>query len=141
GETLSSVLSRQQGVALERALGWTQQICSALSEAHEQGVVHRDLKPGNVMIDCEGNAKVMDFGLAYSLGSEATMTGGISGTPAYMSPEQVEGKAVDARSDVYALGLLLFEMFTGQHAFQAESAVAVTHMHLHQMAPRARTLN
>jgi serine/threonine protein kinase len=92
-----------------------------LAEAHRLGVVHRDLKPSNVMIDEEGNARIMDFGIARSLEEKGiTGAGMMIGTPEYMSPEQVEGKKVDQRSDIYSLGIILYEMVTGRVPFELE---------------------
>ena len=125
GESLRSVLNRFGGLPLRKALDLAQQICSGLQEAHAQGIVHRDLKPENVMLDTQGNVKIMDFGIARSMEAGTRLTGSMVGTPAYMAPEQVGGKAVDYRTDVYSLGLILYEVFTGAPAFQADNAVAV----------------
>jgi serine/threonine protein kinase len=125
GESLRSVLNRFGGLPVKKALDVAQQICSGLQEAHAQGIVHRDLKPENVMIDAQGNIKIMDFGIARSMEAGTRLTGSMVGTPAYMAPEQVAGKPVDYRTDVYSLGLILYEIFTGTPAFQAENAVAV----------------
>ncbi|HXA56370.1 MAG TPA: protein kinase [Candidatus Acidoferrum sp.] len=134
GESLRSVLNRFGGLPLRKGIDITQQICSGLKEAHAQGIVHRDLKPENVMIDARGNVKIMDFGIARSMESLTRMTGAMVGTPAYMAPEQVSGKAVDYRTDIYSLGLILYEIFTGQQAFTADNAVAVAMKQL-QEAP------
>lgn len=125
GESLRSVLNRFGGLPLRKGLDLAQQICSGLQEAHTQGIVHRDLKPENVMIDGQGNVKIMDFGIARSMEAGTRLTGSMVGTPAYMAPEQVAGKPVDYRTDVYSLGLILYEVFTGTPAFQADNAVAV----------------
>src|SRR5215469_9195312 len=125
GESLRSVLTRFGGLPVRKALDVAQQICSGLQEAHAQGIVHRDLKPENVMIDAQGSIKIMDFGIARSMEAATRLTGSMVGTPAYMAPEQVSGRAVDYRTDVYSLGLILYEIFTGTPAFQAENAVAV----------------
>ncbi|MDA2914812.1 serine/threonine protein kinase, partial [Acidobacteriia bacterium AH_259_A11_L15] len=135
GESLRSFLNRYGSAPLRRGLEWTQQICSGLAEAHSQGVVHRDLKPENILIDRWGQAKIMDFGIARSLEADATRTGTLIGTPAYMSSEQAEGKPPDGRSDIYSLGLILYEMFTGQRAFHAETPIGLAMKQI-QEAPR-----
>lgn len=125
GESLRAVLNRFGGLPLRKALELTRQIAAALREAHSQGIVHRDLKPENVMVDTAGNVKVMDFGIALSLAVPSSHTGNIVGTPAYMAPEQAEGRRVDARADIYALGLLLYEMLTNHPAFTGDTPVAI----------------
>jgi len=132
GQSLRSVLQSLGGVALRRGLEWLRQICSALAEAHAQGVVHRDLKPENILITKDGNVKVMDFGIARSIEADVTLAGAFIGTPAYMSPEQAEGKPADARSDIYTLGLILYEMFTGHRTFHADTPAAFMHKHVHE---------
>ena len=98
--------------------------------------MHRDLKPGNIMIDREGNAKIMDFGIAKTPGPEATtVEGAIIGTPEYMSPEQVEGKKADGRADIYSLGIILFEMVTGRMPFGGETSLAIAHKHKSSTLP------
>jgi serine/threonine protein kinase len=125
GESLRSVLNRFGGLPSRKATDLVLQICSGLREAHAQGIVHRDLKPENIMIDAQGNVKIMDFGIARSMEAVTRLTGSMVGTPAYMAPEQVAGKPVDYRTDVYSLGLILYEIFTGTQAFHADNAVAV----------------
>jgi serine/threonine protein kinase len=125
GESLRSVLNRFGGLPQRKAVNLALQICSGLKEAHAQGIVHRDLKPENIMVDANGNVKIMDFGIARSMEAVTRMTGSMVGTPQYMAPEQVGGKAVDYRTDIYSLGLILYEMFTGSPAFQADNPVAV----------------
>jgi hypothetical protein len=124
GESLLSKLRRgpiPQAVSLEI----TRQICAGLHEAHAQGIVHRDLKPANIMVDRTGSVKIMDFGIARLSQDNGQMTGTIAGTPAYMAPEQLELKPMGPRTDIYALGLLLYEMITGTPAFAGESPIAV----------------
>jgi Protein kinase domain len=125
GESLRSVLNRFGGLPQRKATDLALQICSGLQEAHAQGIVHRDLKPENVMIDGQGNVKIMDFGIARSMEAGTRLTGSMVGTPAYMAPEQVAGKPVDYRTDIYSLGLMLYEMFTGAPAFSADNSIAV----------------
>ena len=135
GESLRSVMNRFGGLPVKKAVGVALQICSGLREAHAQGIVHRDLKPENVMIDANGNVKIMDFGIARSMEAGTRLTGSMVGTPAYMAPEQVAGKPVDYRTDVYSLGLMLYEMFTGTPAFQADTPVAVALKQLRETPP------
>ncbi len=125
GDSLRSVLNRFGGLPLRKGVDLAMQICSGLKEAHAQGIVHRDLKPENVMMDTQGNVKIMDFGIARSMEAVTRLTGSMVGTPAYMAPEQVGGKSVDYRTDIYSLGLILYEVFTGAQAFHADNPVAV----------------
>ncbi len=118
GESLLSKLHRNGPLPWNEALQVGRQICSGLREAHVQGIVHRDLKPANIMVDRSGWVKIMDFGIARLFQGTAAMTGTLVGTPAYMAPEQVELKRIDARTDVYALGLLLYEIVTGSPVFE-----------------------
>jgi serine/threonine protein kinase len=125
GETLRGLLNRSENLSVRNGLKILRQVIAGLGEAHAQKIIHRDLKPENIFIARDGTVKVMDFGIARSLEARTSKTGTIIGTPAYMSPEQAEGKAPDARSDIYALGLVMYEMFTGQLAFKAETPVAL----------------
>jgi serine/threonine-protein kinase len=127
GEDLASLLRRIGRLPHEKALQVARQICAGVAAAHEQGILHRDLKPANVMIDGRGRVKITDFGLAGLSGSfEGTEV--LSGTPAYMSPEQVAGHEVTVRSDLYALGLVLYELFTGKQAFDAGTPAEVVRL-------------
>ncbi len=121
GEDLKSLLRRVGRLPEDRALEIAREICAGLAAAHEQGILHRDLKPANIMIDGRGKARITDFGLA-GLAEGISGSDIRSGTPAYMAPEQLAGKEVTVRSDIYALGLLLYELFTGKRAFKAKSA-------------------
>jgi len=126
GEDLKSFLRRAGHLNFSKAVSIAKQICEGLSEAHGLGIVHRDLKPSNIMIDQEGSARIMDFGIARSTRTKGlTGSGVMIGTPEYMSPEQVEAKGIDARSDIYSLGIILYEMVTGQIPFEGETAFAV----------------
>jgi len=130
GEDLKSFIRRSGQLAVGTAIKIARQICEGLSEAHKSGIIHRDLKPGNIMIDKEGKVRIMDFGIARSLlGKGITSEGSIIGTPEYMSPEQVEGKDADQRSDIYALGIILFEMVTGRVPFEGETPFSVAFKH------------
>ncbi|HEU5179623.1 MAG TPA: serine/threonine-protein kinase, partial [Candidatus Polarisedimenticolia bacterium] len=122
GEDLATLLRRIGRLPQDKAVEVARQICAGLSAAHERGVLHRDLKPANIMIDGRGKARITDFGLA-SLAEESGLQGR-SGTPAYMAPEQLQGEQASVRSDVYALGLVLHELFTGKPAFRAASSMA-----------------
>jgi hypothetical protein len=135
GESLRSVLNRFGGLPQRKATDLALQICSGLKEAHAQGIVHRDLKPENVMIDAQGNVKIMDFGIARSMEAGTRLTGSMVGTPAYMAPEQVAGKPVDYRTDIYSLGLMLYEMFTGVPAFTADNSIALALKQMREEPP------
>jgi serine/threonine protein kinase len=130
GEDLKSFIRRVGQLPVGKALSIALQICEGLTEAHRLGVVHRDLKPSNIMIDKEGNARILDFGIARSLKAKGiTGTGMIIGTPEYMSPEQMEGKGIDLRSDIYSLGIILYEMVTGKVPFEGETPFAIAMKH------------
>lgn len=112
-------------------------IGSALDRAHEAGIIHRDLKPGNILFDQYGDAYLADFGIARMANSSATLTGsGLIGTPAYMSPEQIEGKVVDGRTDIYALGIIVFEMLTGERPYQADTPAMLLVKQMTEPMPR-----
>ena len=126
GEDLKSMIRMSGQLGIGTAIGIAKQICEGLTEAHRLGVIHRDLKPNNIMIDKEGSARIMDFGIARPLRAKGiTGPGAMIGTPEYMSPEQVEAKEVDERSDIYSLGILLYEMLTGRIPFEGDSVIAV----------------
>jgi serine/threonine-protein kinase len=120
GEDLASLLRRVGRLPQDRAVRMARELCAGLAAAHDQGILHRDLKPANVMVDGRGHVKLADFGLAAAI--ENVVDSDVrSGTPAYMAPEQVEGREVTVRSEVYALGLVLYELFTGQVAYPAKT--------------------
>jgi serine/threonine-protein kinase len=121
GEDLASLLRRIGRLPPDKATELARKLCAGLSAAHERGVVHRDLKPANIMIDGRGNVRIADFGLA-ALAEEIALGDVRSGTPAYMSPEQKAGKEVTVRSDIYSLGLVLYEMFTGKRRGESQSS-------------------
>ena len=126
GEDLASLLKRIGRFPSDRAIEIARQVCAGLAAAHEQGVLHRDLKPANVMIDRDGRVRITDFGLA---GLATEITDIRAGTPAYMAPEQLAGREVSVRSDLFALGLVLFEIFTGKRAFDAKNVAELLRMH------------
>jgi cell division protein FtsN len=125
GETLLSRVRRLGAFPARDSIEITRQICAGLREAHAHGIVHQDLKPANIMIDPAGVVKIMDFGIARLSHEDGQLTRTLVGTPEYMAPEQIELKAIGPRTDIYSLGLLLYEMITGSQAFRGDSAIAV----------------
>jgi len=125
GEALNRILARERKLALPRALQLAEEIARALNYAHEQGVTHRDIKPGNILITTSGHAKIADFGIAKLNLATFTLPGKLLGTPAYMAPEQLAGEGVDGRSDLFSLGVILYAMVTGHSPFQGDSATTV----------------
>lgn len=142
GEPLRALLARQGALPAGDAVRIASQVCQALGAAHAAGLVHRDISPANLFLCDGGTVKVMDFGIAVlAEGGVTTTAGTVRGTPAYLSPEQAEGKAVDGRCDLYALGCCLYEMLTGRPPFTGASPVAIAYQHV-QEPPRApRELN
>ena len=138
GEELSSLLRRIGRLPRDKAIQIARQICAGLSAAHEVGVLHRDLKPSNIMIDEHGNVRITDFGLA-GLEEELHGENKIAGTPAYMAPEQLEGQTFTVRSDIYSLGLLLYELFTGKKAFDAPTLGELIKLRRSDTAPATPT--
>lgn len=138
GETLRDVLRAEGHVKPRQAMTWIADVAAALHFSHQNGIVHRDVKPANVMIDKSGAVKVMDFGIARVLadtGNSVTQTAAVIGTAQYLSPEQARGESVDARSDVYSLGCVLFELLTGEPPFTGDSPVAVAYQHVREDPP------
>jgi len=142
GEDLKSMIRMSGQLSVGTAINITKQICGGLEEAHRLGVIHRDLKPNNIMIDREGTARIMDFGIARSLKAKSlTGPGVMIGTPEYMAPEQVEGKEVDVRSDMYSLGIILYEMLTGRLPFEGDTPLAVAMKHKGETPRDPKELN
>ncbi len=129
GEDLASLIRRIGRLPKDKAVQLARQLCAGLAAAHEKGVIHCDLKPHNVMIDGQGKVRIADFGLA---GLAKNVSGAVGGTPAYMAPEQIDGKAPTRKSDLFSLGLVLYEMFTGKPVFDAKTRAEV--MRLRQQA-------
>jgi serine/threonine protein kinase/tetratricopeptide (TPR) repeat protein len=142
GEDLKSMIHMSGSLSVGMLLSVGKQVCDGLAEAHNLGVVHRDLKPQNIMIDKNGNAKIMDFGIARSV-REKGITGPsvMIGTPEYMSPEQAEAKEVDHRSDIYSLGIVLYEMATSHVPFEGETALSIAMKHKGETPKDPRSLN
>lgn len=143
GRPLSSILRSAGPLSAERTADIGAHVAAALGYAHKHLVVHRDVKPGNVLITDDGHVKVTDFGIARAINTEEslTQTGAVMGTATYFSPEQAEGIGVDARSDIYSLGVVLFEMVTGRPPYLGESPVAVASKHVRDSPPAPRELN
>jgi len=133
GEDLASLLRRIGRIPQDKAIELARQLCAGVAAAHERGVLHRDLKPANVMIDGEGNVRITDFGIAAnstaSAGASDTVSGSFAGTPQYMAPEQLSGQPASVRTDIYSLGLVLFEIFTGRRAYDAKTLGDLKQLH------------
>jgi cell division septation protein DedD len=136
GESLLSKLRSGGALPLDEALDIGRQICAGLHEAHAQGIVHRDLKPANIMVDRGGTVKIMDFGIARLTQEDGQMTGTIAGTPSYMAPEQLELKAMGPQTDIYSLGLLLYEMVIGAPAFDGDTPIATALKQIRELPKR-----
>jgi eukaryotic-like serine/threonine-protein kinase len=141
GTTLGGIL-REGPVPFDRALEIAEDVCSALGVAHANGLVHRDVKPGNIMVTPSGSVKVMDFGIARAVSADTlTHTAALLGTATYLSPEQASGAPVDSRSDVYSLGVVLYELLAGHPPFSAESPVALALKHVRESPAPPSSLN
>ncbi len=142
GQDLKRLIRQTGQLTVGKSISIAKQVCEGLAEAHKLGVVHRDLKPHNIMINKEGNARIMDFGIARSLDAEGITDANVMiGTPKYMSPEQVEGEAVDQRSDIYSLGIILYEMVTERTPFEGDTALSIALKHKTQAPPEPREFN
>ena len=142
GQSVSDILRADGPIEAKRAAGIAADVAGALGFAHHKGVVHRDVKPGNVLIASNGEVKVADFGIARAMTSSSeenlTQTGSVMGTATYFSPEQAQGKPVDPRSDLYSLGVVLYEMSAGKPPFSADSPVAIAYKHVQEPLPSLR---
>ena len=142
GQDLKGLIRETKGLTAGKAIAIAKQVAEGLCEAHTLGVIHRDLKPQNIMVDKEGTAKIMDFGIARSLRAAGmTAEGMIIGTPEYMAPEQVEGLEADQRTDIYAMGAILFEMVTGRVPFEGDSPLSVAYKHKNEIPIPPRKFN
>ena len=143
GEPLSNSIREFGTIPADEAASVAGAVAGALDYAHRRGVVHRDIKPGNVLLTSDGQVKVTDFGIARAVNTEESLTqvGSVMGTATYFSPEQAEGSVVDARSDIYSLGIVLYEMLAGRPPFTGDSPVAVASKHVRDVAPLPRTYN
>jgi serine/threonine protein kinase/Tfp pilus assembly protein PilF len=142
GEDLKSLIRRIGQLSVGKAVSVAKQVCEGLVEAHKTGVVHRDLKPQNVMIDKEGNARIMDFGIARFLRAKGITDAGVMiGTPEYMSPEQVDGKEADQRSDIYSLGVIIYEMLTGKVPFEGDTPLSIALKHKTEIPSDPKDMN
>jgi serine/threonine protein kinase/tetratricopeptide (TPR) repeat protein len=142
GENLKNLMRRMGQFSIGKAVSVARQVGEGLAEAHKLGVIHRDLKPQNIMIDNDGNVRIMDFGIARSLkGKGITDARVMIGTPEYMSPEQVDGAEADGRADIYALGVVLYEMLTGRVPFEGDTALSVALKHKTAIPHDPRELN
>jgi cell division protein FtsN len=136
GENLLSRLRRVGPVSADETLEIARQVCAGLREAHLQGIVHRDLKPANIMLERSGVVKIMDFGIARLSQGNSQLTGTIAGTPAYMAPEQIELKPIGPGTDIYSIGLVLYEMVTGAQAFDGDTPIAIAVKQLRELPRR-----
>jgi serine/threonine protein kinase len=144
GSVLEEDIRRQGAMPADKALKITADVLAALEISHEMGLVHRDIKPGNVMMTKRGVVKVMDFGIARAMQSgvtSMTQTGMVVGTPQYLSPEQALGRGVDARSDLYSVGIMLFQLVTGRLPFDADSALAIAYAHVQEEPVAPSSIN
>src|SRR6202012_2669899 len=139
GETLKSAIRRDGPLEIPQALAYAIEVARALGAAHERQIVHRDVKPHNILVSPEGGAKITDFGIARTLSEEGlAMAGRVLGTTDYVSPEQALGQPVTGQSDLYSLGVVLYEMLTGEVPFHGDNQVAVAMQHVREEIPDVR---
>jgi serine/threonine-protein kinase len=142
GQTLEQVLESEVILPTEVALRIAKQVCAGLAAAHEVGVIHGDIKPQNIIVEPAGGLKIMDFGSAHLTDERGmTLTGRVSGTLGYMSPEQARGLPLNFRSDIYSTGIVLYEIFTGSLPFEGDSPLAVVLKHVNNAPPPPRSKN
>ena len=141
GQSLDQVLRTRRPLPVVEALAIGEQVAQALDYAHAHSIIHRDIKPGNILLTQDGVAKVADFGIARITGTETTQTGKSLGTPSYMSPEQIAGLQLDGRSDIFSLGAVLYELLTGERAFPGETISTVIYRIIHEEPTPLRRLN
>src|SRR5437879_4240979 len=140
GVTLHSVLNQRKTLPPEDIISISKQICAGLDHAHHHGVIHRDVKPANIMLEPDGTAKIMDFGIAKS-GGGLTSTGQVLGTPNYMAPEQVRGHVLDGRTDLFSFGVMLYEMTTGEKPFAGTNVTTIIYKIIHENPVPPRELD
>ena len=140
GRTLKQVIQKEGPLPAERAIAIAMQVLAGLRFAHEHGVVHRDVKPHNVLVGDDGRIKVTDFGIAHAGDPQMTEVGSIVGTAQYLSPEQARGRSVGPQTDLYSLGVVLYEMLAGRVPFEGDSSVAIAMQHVSDEPPPLRSL-
>ena len=138
GQDLDALLKGEVDLSIQHKLDIAAQLCEGLAYAHEQGIIHRDIKPGNVRVLEDGTVKILDFGIAKFAMSSVTQSGTVMGTPSYMAPEQIMGQPLDGRADLFAVGVLLYELFTGAKPFSGDSPTAVVYQIMHIEPPQVR---
>ena len=142
GKTLKSIIRDRGGLVLEEAIDISKQLCSATQEAHNRGIIHRDIKPQNVIVKSDGSIKILDFGIALAKGSmQITQANNVMGSVHYLAPELAKGEPATVQSDIYALGIVLYEMLTGDVPFKADNAVQVAIMQMRNTMPSPRSIN
>jgi eukaryotic-like serine/threonine-protein kinase len=141
GVTLHSVLNERKTLAPEEIINISKQVCAGLDHAHHHGVIHRDVKPANIMLEPDGVAKIMDFGIAKSGGGGVTSTGQVLGTPNYMAPEQVRGHVLDGRTDLFSFGVMLYEMTTGEKPFAGTNVTTIIYKIINESPTPPRELD